>query len=593
MSNINQFIIWIIIGVLLPVVTIAQSSERCATMDNLERLERKNPYIKERINQIERFTKRLDLKVEKSYAVEELVEIPVVVHVLYNDKEDTNISDDLIYSQIEVLNQDFRRLNQDTINTPEIFQSVAGDIGIQFCLANVDPNGFATNGITRTFTNISSFAADDKMKFDDLGGKTAWNSKYYLNIWVCDLSNGTLGYAQFPGGPVETDGLVIDYANFGVFESDDIPYNRGRTTTHEVGHWLNLKHIWGDGDCEVDDFVEDTPSAAHPNYANGECSFPLINSCVETSNDLPDMFQNYMDYSADNCMNLFTKGQSVRMRSLFQKGGARNSFLYSQGCSGNGIIGSCDDGVQNNDEENIDCGGSSCNICPESYCTLFGDSEYEWIESIAFKSIGALTIPEFVNQSSQNNGYEFFTQDTIFFKSGSPISFSLTPGFADDSYAEFWKVWIDFNNDKDFEDEGELVFSGDDLFGEVRVDSLMIPEIKGTTRMRIAMNYDYFDENTEKACGVLLFGEVEDYPIVFKDCDNPVDILFEIDSEFETLSINWEAIDQSSNHEINLYILSASGPYWYQEIITGNNFTINDLSLDSSTVIYYKIRTLC
>ncbi|MCB0624470.1 MAG: zinc metalloprotease, partial [Saprospiraceae bacterium] len=178
---------------------------------------------------------------------------------------------------------------------------------------------------TRTSTSVTAFSANDNMKFNSSGGKDAWPAGSYLNIWVCDLSGGLLGYAQFPGGPASTDGVVIDYAYFGTIGTATPPFHLGRTATHEVGHWLNLRHIWGDGPCSVDDFVTDTPTSDAANYG---CPIGHV-SCSTT-----DMVQNYMDYTDDACMNLYTTGQKNRMRAVFDTGGARQSLLNSTACNG-------------------------------------------------------------------------------------------------------------------------------------------------------------------------------------------------------------------------------------------------------------------
>ncbi len=304
-----------------------------------------------------------------STMVPTIITIPVVVHVLYNT-DAQNISDAQIHSQIQALNEDFRRKNADASNTPNEFLAVAADTEISFCLANVDPNGFTTSGITRTPTANSSFGIDNQIKQSQLGGKDPWNTDTYLNIWVGNLAGQLLGYAQFPGGNASTDGVVINYQNFGTTGNVVAPFDLGRTATHEVGHWLNLLHIWGDGGCGVDDGVADTPLASSANIESAPCIHPSKNSCVETNGpDLPDMFQNYMDYSDDVCMNLFTLGQKHRMRSLFEINGARQSFLRAQGCSNNGIAADCGDGYVNGDEIGVDCGGSSCAPC----ASLCGD----------------------------------------------------------------------------------------------------------------------------------------------------------------------------------------------------------------------------
>ncbi|GIS08452.1 MAG: hypothetical protein CM15mP112_05640 [Flavobacteriales bacterium] len=193
-----------------------------------------------------------------------IITIPVVVHVVYYNNTE-NISDQQIFSQIDILNEDFRRLNSDTINTPAAFQSVAADTEIEFCLATRDPNGNPTNGITRTSTTQTSFSTNDGVKYSSSGGKDAWNTSKYLNMWVCDLSGGLLGYTQFPGGTASSDGVVCDYAYFGDIGTASSPYDLGRTTTHEVGHWLNLRHIWGDSNCG-NDFCNDTPEHSGSNY---------------------------------------------------------------------------------------------------------------------------------------------------------------------------------------------------------------------------------------------------------------------------------------------------------------------------------------
>ncbi|MBK8348924.1 MAG: T9SS type A sorting domain-containing protein [Saprospiraceae bacterium] len=248
-----------------------------------------------------------------------VVTIPVVVHILYNEAAE-NISDEQIRSQIDVLNKDFRRLNSDATTVwPQ-----AVDAGVEFCLASVDPYGKTTSGITRSFTSLSSFASSgDYIKYASKGGKDAWPSDSYLNIWVGDLTGSLLGYAQFPGGKAETDGVVIDYKVFGTGPNVTPGFHLGRTATHEIGHWLNLKHIWGNADCTSDDLVVDTPLADGPNYGCNKGS----RSCGSVN-----MVENYMDYSNDDCMNLFTAGQKTRMLSLFAPGGFRKSITQSKGC---------------------------------------------------------------------------------------------------------------------------------------------------------------------------------------------------------------------------------------------------------------------
>lgn len=292
----------------------------CGTMEHLEHLKAADPGVNKRMADIEEATnftaKRLAFTRE---ATERLV-VPVVVHVVYRRAEE-NIPDEQVLSQIRVLNEDFQRKNPDAVSTEPMFAHLASDTRIEFRLASRTPDGQATNGITRTYTSRPEFfMGNNGVKFTSQGGADAWNPTEYLNIWVCNLGGGMLGYAQFPGGPIETDGVVINYKNFGLAPGMAAPYDRGRTTTHEVGHWLNLRHIWGDGPCGVDDFVDDTPMA---DQATQGCGF-AHDACGG-----PVMHQNFMDYTDDACMNLFTHGQANRMRALFQPGGFRRSLLTS------------------------------------------------------------------------------------------------------------------------------------------------------------------------------------------------------------------------------------------------------------------------
>jgi hypothetical protein len=261
----------------------------------------------------------------------QVIVIPVVVHVIYNTSGQ-NISDAQIQSQIDVLNEDFRRTNKDTSFTPDIFKPVAADCQIEFCLAKRDPQGNYTSGITRTQTTLTSFDYFfDDAKFNVTGGHDIWDPDSYLNIWVVPaISSGfksnILGYAQFPGGPWYTDGVVIDYRAFGRGANYQfINYNRGRTATHEVGHWLDLYHIWGDdgNTCSGSDDVSDTPN--QEGYNSGCPSFPSP-SCNNTS----DMYSNFMDYTRDNCQNIFTEGQKQRMWAALN--GPRASLKNSLGC---------------------------------------------------------------------------------------------------------------------------------------------------------------------------------------------------------------------------------------------------------------------
>ncbi len=241
----------------------------------------------------------------------DVVNVPCVFHVVWRTAAQ-NISDEQIDSQITVLNQDYRAANADVTNVPEVWKELVGDARIQFHRATEDPDGNPTDGVTRTKTTKRSFSSNDAVKFAARGGADAWPTDRYLNIWVCQLGGGLLGYAQFPGGPAETDGVVITYTGFGSTGTAAAPFDLGRTATHEIGHWFNLYHIWGDDGtgCSGSDEVDDTPNQATDNQ--GCPSFPHI-TCENGPNG--DMFMNYMDYTDDACMFMFTRGQVERMEA--------------------------------------------------------------------------------------------------------------------------------------------------------------------------------------------------------------------------------------------------------------------------------------
>lgn len=245
-----------------------------------------------------------------------LTTIPVVVHVVYKTQEE-NLSDEQIESQIVVLNADYQIRNADIDKVPDPFKPLIGNPLIAFELATADPNGSPTTGITRTATSKSSFSVDtEEMKFTATGGIDAWDTRRYLNIWVCTMVGGILGYAQFPGGPPDTDGVVILNTAFGNTGTARPPFNLGRTATHEVGHYLNLSHIWGESrvpSCSDSDFVTDTPNQYGPN--GGKPTFPHV-----TCNNGPhgDMFMNYMDYVDDDTMFMFSKEQVARMHAALE-----------------------------------------------------------------------------------------------------------------------------------------------------------------------------------------------------------------------------------------------------------------------------------
>lgn len=279
----------------------------CASQEVLEAQLLTDPTLAIRMNQIESFT-------QNAIATHRLSEtgkiiIPVVVNVLYNTDAE-NISEAQIQSQIDVLNKDFTAKNSDFKTIPDEFAARAANVDITFELAE----------IVRKSTTRTSWGFKDEMKKSKYGGINPTSPSTTLNIWACKIGSGILGYAQFPGGNPATDGVVIDSFFFGLSSAQSYPYNLGRTATHEVGHWMNLRHIWGDHSCG-NDLVDDTP--VHKTYNFGVPDYPYVSLCLPTHNE---MTMNYMDYTDDRGMYMFTNGQKERMTTLFLAHGVRSSF---------------------------------------------------------------------------------------------------------------------------------------------------------------------------------------------------------------------------------------------------------------------------
>jgi hypothetical protein len=281
---------------------------RCGTMQVHHRLLERDPEFRVRQAELER---KVHNRLAAGTSVRQAVTtVPVVVHVVYKTA-DEKITAAQVKSQIAALNKDYRATNPDKSRVPTVWKGLVTDARVQFALATRNPAGKKTSGILYVPTRQTSFPDDDSVKAKARGGSDGWPSARYLNVWVCSLGGGLLGYAQFPGGPAKTDGIVILNSAFGTTGTATAPFHLGRTATHEVGHWLNLRHIWGDTeDCSGTDFVADTPNAQHPNY--GRPSFPHV-SCQNGPNG--DMFMNYMDYVDDDAMVMFTAQQVVRMQA--------------------------------------------------------------------------------------------------------------------------------------------------------------------------------------------------------------------------------------------------------------------------------------
>jgi Pregnancy-associated plasma protein-A len=281
----------------------------CATQEVLQDQLIADPKLALRMNQIEAFTEKISLS--NSRLVGGKIVIPVVVNVLYRTASE-NISDTQIASQIAVLNKDFTATNSDFGLIPSEFSGVAANVDITFELLSIN----------RKQTSKTSWGTRDAMKKSKQGGINPTSPSNTLNIWACTIGGGILGYAQFPGGSSSTDGVVIDSKYFGVTTNSAgaYPYNLGRTATHEVGHWMNLRHIWGDASCGSD-LVSDTPVHRTANY--GVPTYPYASTCLPAHNE---MTMNYMDYTDDRGMYMFTNGQKTRMAALFLSGGIRSGF---------------------------------------------------------------------------------------------------------------------------------------------------------------------------------------------------------------------------------------------------------------------------
>jgi hypothetical protein len=302
----------------------------CASMDVLERQLQQNPGLARKLELIEEQTRKITSTnngngggkpgsgggdgggTTPTYST---VTIPVIVHVIWDAaKPRQKLSKAQIESQITVLNKDFRATNSEVGTEPAEFTGVLADAQLNFTL----------HSVTYKESTRAEWGTRDDMKYESKGGVNVVDPSTFLNIWVCNIGGGILGYAQFPGGNSATDGIVVGPNFFGSSDfSDDTfylsaPFDKGRTTTHEIGHWLNLRHIWGDGRCNQDDYVADTPASDRSNY--GCPAYPTVR-CKSN-----DMTMNYMDYTDDPCMYMFTQGQKARMHALFASGGARASL---------------------------------------------------------------------------------------------------------------------------------------------------------------------------------------------------------------------------------------------------------------------------
>lgn len=337
-----------------------------------------------------------------------LLTIPIIFHIITSGSGATNIAASRVQAQVDQLNLDYRNLAGST-------NPVAADVQIEFCLAMVDPNGnvLTEPGIHRVTTYGAGTQTQTTMD-NTIKPATIWDANNYMNVWVANLGGGLLGYAQFPsssglsglsanGGSASTDGVVILYTSLGSVASPTAgaaPYNLGRTLTHEMGHWLGLRHIWGDGGCTVDDFCNDTPAAGAANYG---CPTGT-NSCTGGTYPGNDMIENYMDYTDDPCMNIFTADQKTRIRTVMDVCPRRMTLASSSACS---LPASDDAGISAivNPASDLcattftpvvtlkNFGGTTLTSCTITYNLDGGtNSTYNWTGSLASSATANVTL---------------------------------------------------------------------------------------------------------------------------------------------------------------------------------------------------------
>ncbi|MDH5366882.1 MAG: GEVED domain-containing protein [Cyclobacteriaceae bacterium] len=476
--------------------------------------------------------------------------IPVYVHVIYNTAQE-NISDAQIQSQIAVLNEDFSATNLDISGVPTEFSSSIADYGIVFEIA----------AITRKSSTRTSWGTNDDMKKSSLGGVDPITPDTHLNMWVCEIGGGILGYAQFPGGNPATDGVVMGPQYFGSSDYGSFylssPFDKGRTATHEIGHYLNLRHIWGDGNCTVDDFVSDTPTAKAANYG---CPTYPNKSCNNNGGFTSDMFMNFMDYTNDACMFMFTSGQLSRSASIFASGGSRENLgTVGGGCSLTAPTGLASSSINDNgftltwntvsgaDSYDVSIDGTVTNLIGTSYVAtglasgtsytakvrancIEGNGAYsaDFIvtttgsapvtycasngNSTADEYIGRVQLGSIDNSTGAGTGgYADYTALSTDLALSSSNTITITPTWTGTIFDEGYSVWIDYNKNGLFTDAGEQVWSAAPSKTTPVGGSFVVPSSAniGSTRMRVSLKYN----GTPTSCESFSYGEVEDYTV--------------------------------------------------------------------------------
>ncbi len=322
--------LFFILGWLCAIAAVAQHEHPCGQVHALDELFEKHPEYRNQARNAAAYLEEYTRNFQESRGGQTIYTIPVVFHVVHNYGSE-NISDDQILDGLAILNRDFRKMNSDTVIVVDAFDQLVADAGIEFKLATKDPNGNCTSGITRTVSDLTT-VGDQQVK--DL---IMWPRNEYLNIWVVQNANGAAGYSNLPPNVAgnwgaDTDGIVVRSDYVGAIGTSSV--QKSRTLTHEAGHWLNLKHTWGDGNepalasnCDMDDDVEDTPLTigwTSCNLQGASCGSAL------------DNVQNYMEYSY--CSRMFTIGQAERMRAALTSSVAqRNQLITASNLAATGV----------------------------------------------------------------------------------------------------------------------------------------------------------------------------------------------------------------------------------------------------------------
>lgn len=314
---------------------------RCGTQIVMDELMRKHPSLKKEIELNRQRTLQNYELIKKTLRVDAIYTIPVVVHIVLTNP--STITDAQVQSQIDVLNEDYAGLNADSTRIPAAFKSRFGKSNIRFCLARRDPNGDATNGINRITSSVISVpGAQDPVKFTCTGGSNAWDPTKYLNIWVCQMSSGFLGYSFFASDPLTSiplneRGFVNNFRSFGKGGTSQAPFNLGRTATHEIGHFFDLNHIWGPNNCDGtqscsdDDGINDTPKQFKCDFGAPPADSVIVDACTTTAPGI--MWMNYMDYVDDRAMVMYTPQQYARMEAVLLTNPWMLTLATSNGCT--------------------------------------------------------------------------------------------------------------------------------------------------------------------------------------------------------------------------------------------------------------------